>query len=109
MSGKGQGDPDFIAQLEWAGAPKEVIDKYLKRQEFELFDANLPAWEAVLCTGPGDYHYREVQKGKKVYNQFGGFRTTAIQAVLSLLKNKDTAATLRKIRLIEYGALTDGS
>lgn len=61
-----------------------------------------------MLTSPADYHYREEAKGKKVYTRFAGFTSTGIYAVMRMLRVKNTKKMLRKIRLIEYGALKDG-
>lgn len=108
LTGKTQGDPALLAQLEGLNAPQAVIDKYNAKFDFELWESSLPAWEIVLLTSPADYNYREVQKGKKIYNKFHGFKSTALTAILSVIKPKNAGRVFRQIRLIEYGALRHG-
>lgn len=108
LTGKTQGDPALLAQLEGLNAPQEVIDKYNAKFDFELFESSLPAWDILMLTSPADYNYREVQKGKKIYSKFHGFKSTALAAILGVVKPKRPARILRQIRLIEYGALRHG-
>lgn len=81
-----------------------VIDRYLRDQDFEIFSECLDAWKVVLHTGNGDYQYFKHQTGDKISLVFGGFKSTAICAIIDLLGLKDTQL-LMKIRLIEKGAL----
>lgn len=110
-SGKGTGNKEYIKQLEWAGAPPQVIESYLKRQDFLLFDVNMDAWEIVTGTGPADMVYVDHQKGNRMYRRFSGFKTPALQAVIEMfgVKPKKRKALLKKIRLIEYGAIDGGN
>jgi len=105
LTGKVTGDPAFIRQLEWAGAPQAVIDKYNARFDFELWDMHLIAWSVVAILSPADMAFREQQSGKKIFTRFNGYKSTALVAIMGALKIKKAGKVLRQIKLIEYGAL----
>ena len=89
-------------------APQEVIDRYMKRLDFELFDVHIPAWRVVMLLSPADMYFRETHQGKKIYMKFAGFKTPAVADILRLLKIKKAGRVLQQIRLIENGAITNG-
>jgi len=61
----------------------------------------------AVQTGPADYQYFKHQQGDKIGLKFGGFKSTAIHAIMRMLDLKDPTL-LQKIRLIERGALSNG-
>jgi len=98
----------LLAQLRGLKAPKEVIDKYLRKTDFELWEEHLIPWQVIMLMSPADMYYREHQSGKKVFMKFAGFKSTALAAIMQLTKVKKAGRILQEIRLIEYGALTNG-
>jgi len=73
-----------------------------------LYDIHIKPLSVLFNTSPADYHYRDEQRGKRVYTRFAGFKSTGLHAVMKMLKTKNTAKVLRQLRLIEYGALNHG-
>jgi hypothetical protein len=102
-SGKSSGNTNYVKQLEWAGAPKAVIDSYLRKKEFVLFDVNLDAWDCLTTVGAADWKWREEHKGKNIYTKPQAIRSSELLAVAKALGYKNRGKILKKIRLIEIG------
>ncbi len=59
--------------------------------------------------GAGDFEMGEEQRGKKVYRVPIGVRAPSYHAIMDMMDVEDTKDALRRVKLIEYGYVTDDS